>query len=331
MSHLREAAPTLAPIGQPHAAWWQRALLLGPVANREERNVRAIYLEIACSGLATGIAANFMSVFAVRLGASDLVVGALNSGPYLASLLWSLPTARLISDKRRLMPIMVSSLFLYRLTFLLIALIPSVLSRAQAEAIAVINFIGGFPMVMVNIAVFAMLADAVSPERLARVVSRRVAIGGFASIITLLLAGLWLEQSPFPFSYQVAYTVAFLISIGSVWYMSRITLLGEVTPASTGQRLSWRERWQKLQQNRTFFLFLVSATFLHLSLNVSAPLYPILVVKKLGASDGWVSLLLTLFTLTSVAGAWRMDWFIRRWGTRRTLAATMVVLGIYTT
>jgi MFS family permease len=331
MSHLREASPTLAPIAQPRAAWWQRGLLLGPAANQEARNIRAGYLEIACSGLATGIAINFMSVFAVRLGASDLVVGAVNSGPYLASLLWSLPTARLINDKRRLMPIMIASLFLYRLTYLLIALVPSLLSRAQAEAIAVISFLGGFPMVMVNIAVFTMLAEAIAPEHLARVVSRRVAIGGFTSIIALLLTGLWLERSPFPLNYQVAYSVAFLISIGSVWYMSRIKLLGRGAPAGAGRVLSWREQWQNLRRNRVFFLFLISATFLHLSLNMSSPLYPILVVNKLGASDGWVSILLTLFTLTSVVGAWRMDWVIRRWGTRRTLAATMIGLGVYTT
>lgn len=55
MSHLREATPTLAPITQPRAAWWQRGLLLGPTANQEARNVHAAYLEIACSGLATGI------------------------------------------------------------------------------------------------------------------------------------------------------------------------------------------------------------------------------------------------------------------------------------
>ncbi len=331
MSHLREATPPLAPISRPRAAWWQRGLLLGPTANQEARNIRAAYLEIACSGLATGIALNFVSVFAVRLGASEMVVGAVNSGPYLASLLWSLPTARLINDKRRLMPIMVVSLFLYRLTYLLIALVPSFLSRAQAEAIAVISFLGGFPMVTVNIAVFTMLAQAIAPEHLARVVSRRFAIGGFTSIIALLLAGVWLERSSFPHNYQVVYAVAFLISIGSVWYVSRIKLLDKIAPAGAGRVLSWREQWQNLQRNRVFFLFLISATFLHLSIYMVAPLYPILVVKKLGASDGWVSILLTLFTLTAVVGAWRMDWVIRRWGTRRTLAPTTLGLGIYTT
>lgn len=281
--------------------------------------------------MATGVAMNFLPVFAVRLGASDLALGALNSGLYLAGLFWSLPSGRLISDRRRLMPVLLISLFLWRLSYLVIALIPSLLPRFQVEALVVVNSIAGLPMVTLNTAVYVLFSYALSAERVARVISRRTSLTHLASMVGLLLTGLWLERAPFPFNYQVVFTATFLVSVINVWYMSRIRILDKGASVATSQvAFSWRARWQGLRRERRYLLFLISATFLHLTINAAAPLYPLLVVSQLGASDGWVSILLTIFTAAIVLSAWRMERLLQHWGPRRVLAASMWGMVMYT-
>ncbi len=330
MPPVREAASLPAPAPRRRVPWWQRALLLAPPADLEAHNTRALYLDAAYGGMATNVAIYFLPVLAVRLGASDLEVGALNAGPYLAGLLWSLPAGRMAGDRRHLLPVLLSSLSLYRFSCLLVALILLVLPRFQVEALVILNSLAGIPFVTINIALYTLFAHVLSAERMARVLSLRLAITSLTSMLGLLLAGVWLEQAPFPFNYQVMFIALFLIGMVNVWYFSRLRLLDQGAPPRPQPAPSWRVRWQGLRRERRYLLFLTSATFLHLAINAAAALYPIFVVNHLGASDGWVSLLLTIFTATTFLGALWTERFLQRWGTRHTLSVSMLGLGIYT-
>lgn len=313
----------------PRISLWQRTLLLAPSADLGNMNTRAIYIDYALGYFTITIVLNFLPVFAVRLGASDLLVGALTSGPYLVALLFSLPAARLVADKKRLIHSLVVAVIFHRFAFLMFALIPSVVSRFQAEALVFTNLLSGIPFSVLSVGFFTMFAYAVPPEQRAHVMSRRFSIGSLTSMLGLLLAGFWLEGSPFPFNYQMLFLASSVIGLGSAWYLSRIRLSSGDAPSNGSVSPSWRARWAQIKGQRRFVRFAVCATATNLTVTMLTPLYPILLVNRLGASDGWISILLTIYTATSVVAALWMDRVLRWWGTRQTLAWSGVGMGVY--
>src|SRR4028118_1605178 len=61
-----------------------------------ETNTRLLYADIAWFGVFNAVAANFLSVFVARLGASPLLLSAVTSGPALVNILTQLPIARYV-------------------------------------------------------------------------------------------------------------------------------------------------------------------------------------------------------------------------------------------
>jgi len=57
----------------------------------EEQNIWNLYLDVAWWGVLSGITSTFVSVFAIRLGASNTLVGLLVSLPALINVFWLIP------------------------------------------------------------------------------------------------------------------------------------------------------------------------------------------------------------------------------------------------
>src|SRR5690606_19927953 len=130
-----------------------RWMLPGEVSVRS--NPLNLYRDIAWYGVLSGVTLTFNSIFALRLGASNLMVGLLTSLPALINVLFQIPAARLIErerDRRRLL--LVSGLFM-RLPVFLVALVP-VLRAWQAEAMVYITALGTIPAAVGNVAFTAM-------------------------------------------------------------------------------------------------------------------------------------------------------------------------------
>jgi MFS family permease len=228
------------------------------------------------------------------------------------------------------MPSLVWAVFLFRVTFLFFALIPAILSHYRVEALVFANLLSGIPYAMANIGFFTMYAYAIQPEQRARVMSRRFAIGGLTAMVGLLLAGVWLERSPFPVNYEVMFFVCFIISLGSVWYIRRVRFPADgAQPQVPVASLSWPVLWAQLRKQPRFAYFAICGSSMILTTCMLQPLYPIMLVNRLGASDGWISLLLTIYMAVSFLAALVVDRAIRRWGTRYTLVLTGTGLGVY--
>ena len=72
------------------------AAQVGHADSHTLRAVRTLYLEITWSGVAGGIYGTFLSIFALRLGASALQVSLLTTGPAITGILCPLPAVRLV-------------------------------------------------------------------------------------------------------------------------------------------------------------------------------------------------------------------------------------------
>jgi len=279
--------------------WWFRRR-----ETVEERNALALYLDAAWFGVLSGIAGTFVTVFAIRLGASTRAVGLLSSLPALINVFWLIPAARIIEHQRRRLPIILGTGFLQRLGYFFIALVPLLPPTYQVGALIGVITLLTFPAAMASIAFTSMMADIVPIERRARVVSVRNMLMSGVSTIAVLVGGKLLDLIVFPINYQVCFTVGFLVSLVSLYYLHRLQVPDAVTARRDARRPPPHRRMIRairlLGQQRAFVRFTLGAFIYHWGIYLPIPLYSIYRVRNLGASDTWIGLLSMTFTATTI-------------------------------
>lgn len=268
----------------------------------EEQNIWNLYMEVAWYGVLSGIASTFVSVFAVRLGASSTAMGFLASLPALVNVLWLIPSARLIERQRRPMTIVVWAGFFQRFGYFLIALLPFFTRRVEA-LIALVALIT-FPAATSGLAFTSMMADVVPAEKRAHVVSIRNVLMSSVSMTTVLVGGKLLDIIPFPLNYQVLFSAGFLASLIGLRYLSRVRapdLVVRPRTRASGFSLTRLRRFVgEVIGQRDFARFVFSAFVFHWGFYLPAALYPIYRVRELGASDTWIGLLAMTQSVTTV-------------------------------
>jgi MFS family permease len=254
-----------------------------------------LYREIAWFGVLSGVSNTFISVFALRLGASNLLIGLRTSLPALINVIFQIPAARLVEREGDRRKVLLLSGFLMRLPVLLVALAPFLTQRFQAGAVVYIMALGTIPAALGNISFTAMFADVVAPHNRARVVSVRNALLGAATTITVLVAGKALDILPFPVSYQLVFTLAFVASLVSVYYLGRVVFPDDEKldreDAQRAKRLDLRRRVRTILTQRNFVRFTLGSFLFHWGLHFPIPLYAIYRVRTLGISEGWIGAL----------------------------------------
>lgn len=276
----------------------------GPDRPLAERNAWHFYADIAWYGVMNGILSAFTSVFAIRLGASDLLVGLLSSLPALVNVAWQIPSARLVERQKRPGPVTVWSLLGFRLIYLLIALMPFVLQRYRAEALVALVIAATLPGALAGVAFTSLFALSVPIERRATVISVRNVLISLAGMLTVLLAGRLLDAIAFPYNYQLFFGIAFAASMFSLYHVAQVQPLQErpllQRPLPTlrhGPSIPWRQRlaqsWQSVREERNFFNYALGSFACNWGLAFPAALYGLYRVRVLGASDTWIGLLAT--------------------------------------
>ena len=292
-----------------------------------EANIRHLVWEIGWFGVTWGTLFNFLQVYEVRLGASSLLVGAITYGPALVSIFWQLPAARLITQKGYRMRWVIVAGFFYRLMFLLVALVPFILLQGRAQATAGIWVLQAIPATVSNIAFLSMLADALPADRMTQVVGWRMAAFGLANTVATLLGGVLLQRIIFPLNFQVLFLIGFAASMVSWWHVQQIHVPDREPDRSKPSPLT-REVGRTLRHPR-FGRFLLAVGALQLALGMIAPLLPLYWVRQLGATDGQISLVMTVFSGAMVIGSLTMRRLVRRIGRERALTAGTFGYALY--
>lgn len=290
----------------------------------EEQNIWNLYLDVTWWGVLSGITATFTSVFAIRLGASNTLVGLLVSLPALISIFWLIPSARIIERQRRRLPIIVLTGFLQRLGYLLIALMPFVLRTHRPEALVALVALIALPSAVASVAFTSMIAGVVPIDKRAQVISIRSVLVSTVSTVTVLISGKLLDLLPFPLNYQLLFGASFVASLVSLYHVSRI----QVADASMAKHLARRKALssislgqavKQIMNQRDFVRFSASAFVLHWGLNMPSALYAIYRVKNLGASDTWIGLLSMVETAVPILTYFYWGSVSRRKGNRLVL------------
>ena len=298
--------------------------------NVDDWNAHYLYIEIAWLGIAIATL-SFNSVLAVRLGASDFLVGLVSALPPLIAALFTLPSARWLEAQRNLMPALVKSIVGYRLGFLAMALMPSVVHNQQALALVIIIGLMNMAFGPINIAFNAIFAAVVPEGRRAEVVAWRNILLAAVVTTTSLIAGRALDLIPFPLGYQLFYLTGFLTGLVSLYYVSRVKVPDVVQPPRTAERpsISPRAVWRTLQTSPSLKRVTGNTLPHALGLWMAAPLYSLLYVREMGASNTWVGAQAAIVSLTGMLGYFLVRRWVRRYGTGRVLSWSMLLSGFF--
>ncbi len=329
----RDVVHPVLPARQPIR--WQRVrqqvntLLRCPTGDVTEQNIWYLQRMLLWSGVMSAVA-SFNGNFAVRLGASNRLIGLLSSMPALLVVLLMMPAARLIETRRKRLPWILGSLLAYRAGFFLIALMPFVVRQCRAEVFAALILIMQVLLSPFNAGWDSVLADTVPERRRAKVFAQRNIILSAVVIVAVPVVGRLLDSVIFPYGYQIAYGAGFLLSLGTIYDISKLQLPDAPIPTARKRgRLSVALVRQLLAENDNYVRMVVNTLLLDLGAWLVSPLYIIYYLRHLGATDSWVGTLTAIANLSAMGGYYIWQKLIARWGENRVLKWTSPACGFF--
>jgi hypothetical protein len=271
-----------------------------PAVSDEQHNERVFYWEMFFQAIASAGAFSFTSVFLVRLGAPNWLVGMLSSLPALVIILTVLPTGAWVQRQRDLVKVSNYGRLIYRLviaTFGFLVYLPAGLApfvMVVAEAVIAI------PSAALDVAHSTVLGIAVSARRRPAMLSTRMAVHGITAAIVGYFAGQWLDRAPFPLNYQVLFLSALVAGLGSIAAFARIRLGSAPAETRERPRLSIPQILALVNATPAFKRYAIASFVFRMGLSLPMALFAIYRVRTLGASDAWIGILFTVERAVSV-------------------------------
>lgn len=292
----------------------------------ERANFHYLVADIAWFGLAFVATNRFLSIFAIRLGATEFELGLLAALPGLMLLLstgFSLWWRRHYGDS-------VAALkypgFGFRLVFLLPAFAPFFVPDLQIEWLLLAATLPAIPQGIAGTVFVVMLRESVKEDQLTRLLSVRSVALNVAMAFGALFFGFALEHTVFPYNYQVMFLIAFLFGLVSHWYVMRVRVVHPLPMVIAKPQGEHVPLWRSFDFRLVVFVVLVT----HLTFLAIVPLVPLYLVQRHGAAEGFMALFaLAEMNAGALAGLFTHR-LLQRFGTRPVIAWAMLFTAIAT-
>jgi hypothetical protein len=221
--------------GWANVAWVQRLRTaaaqqrLRQARDRTERNILYLYLDMFWAGIFMAVMA-FNGAYALRLGASNTLLGWLSSIPSLVSMLVLLPSAAFLEGREDRAPWLHWSLAIGRGLFLGAAVVPWLFPQYAAHAVVAVLILRTLPMQFYSAGFSPMLADVIPVRDRARVMANRSIIMSATVAVCTFLFGLWMDAATripwaaFPINYQIVYFIGTAAGLLSTYAITRIEI-----------------------------------------------------------------------------------------------------------
>ena len=299
----------------------------------QNRNILYFTIDTALQGLMMGGIFGFISVFAVRLGASNLLVSLLTSLPALVMAFSSIPAGRIVERQRDMVRYTNWIRVLHRGSFLLIAALPFFIHKGLAEIIVIIWALKSIPATLLESSWMAVVAEVIPPERRARVNGMRWAILSVVTAAATATFGYILDRLPFPLNYQIVFFVSFIGGVAGIYFFGQLRIPENIPPEhEKSVRAPLRERvrtYLHAMNVPNFVRYEIAATVLRFGVNLPTALYTIYWIRSLGASDLWIGWQATVGKVALIVGYVVWGRLISRKGYRVPLLICATLLGLY--
>lgn len=306
---------------------------------KEDRNAYYLVAEIFWAAFLNA-AASFNVAYALRLDASDEMVGYLSSIPALFAIFLSIPIGKWVQRTKNKQRLLITSLALFRLGFVAIALVPwlNILNFPDGTVVIILLILFNVMQRPMIIGFSPMMSAVLPIQKQAPVISARMQVHSAVHSVTVFLFGLWLDRIVFPLNYQTMYFFAFGLSIISTILLAKIErpeeesaveaeeeLEQEVEPEKK-EKVSLLKRleksWQIARDNPMLRRFMINTLCFNFGMWVTMPLFGIYFINEMGASDGWLGTASSLHNVAVILGysIWRP--IVKRIGAKKLLKYT---------
>jgi len=266
----------------------------------------------------------FLVAFALKLGASNLIIGLLAAIPALAQLI-QIPSIYLVEKYRVRRAISVYASASSRLFWLLIAFIPFLFSiKAGLTFLIAAILLNAIFTAVSTCSWNSWMRDLVPKERLGSFFSKRMSLATGLGIPLSLGAGIYLDywKKLWPnyelYGYSVLFFLGFLAGMLGVYYISNIPE-PRMTPIEKKTKFTTLISQPFNDANfKQLIIFLGSWNF---AVNLAAPFFTVYMLKRLQL-DMW--LIIALAVLSQVISLT----FFRIWGTLSDRFSNKSVLGV---
>ncbi len=270
--------------------------------SREEHNERVLYGEIIFQAINGAGAMSFLSVFLVRLGAPNWLVGLFTSLPALIIILTILPAGAFVEKQRDLVKTVNWTRFVWRGVTGCFAFLPFLPTQIAAYILVAARALLSVPGAVLNVANTTIIGQATTPERRPAMLSMRMAIHSLVAAGVGLAAGQWLDRVAFPLNYQILFASAFLAGLGSIYTLSHLKLDDiSAKDIADKRRVGLRELVERIGEVRGFRNYALAAFIFRMGMSFPGALISIYRVRTLGCSDAWIGVLMTVQRLVNVA------------------------------
>ena len=299
-------------------------------STREGRNEQSVYLEAVFQSVSNAGALSFLSVFLVRLGAPNWLVGFYTSLPALVMILAALPMGSFVPRQRSLTSTVNRARLLFRAGVGSLALLPYLPARLAPYLLVGVRGAIAVPDAAIVVAETTLMGRVTTPRRRMSMLGTRSAILGLFSAALGFLAGQWLDWAPYPLNYQLLFCTAFLSGLGSAWALGRIRL--PEAPGPVGDRKvsgGLRSLLPLLRSAPAFRNFAIAAFVFRIGMSLPMGLYTIYRVRILGSSDAWIGILYTVERGLSVFSYFALSRLVARRRFRRWLWVGCLLMALY--
>jgi MFS family permease len=300
------------------------AIVKAAPQNQERANYHHLVMDVSWYGLALPATDRFLSVYAIHLGADA------NQLTWLASLpaLMLLFSASLGSWWVRRYTDSAKAVFWpgigLRLIFLLPALTPFMPHNFQITWLILSLAVPAVPQGIASVSFLVMFREAVNEKLVSPLLSSRFLALNIAVGLSGLALGVWLEHIAFPVNYQLMFVTAFVLTLISMWHITRIRVLPTLVSPPQQTHASGVSPWRSPAFQTVAFIVVLT----HLTFFSIRPLIPLHLVSNMGANEGFIS----LFALAELAAGAAVTLVVRRIvdriGNRSMIAAAMTGVGL---
>lgn len=288
----------------------------------EKANFRNYVIEIAWFGLATAATSRFLSVYAIRVGATPIDLGWMTSLPFIILLLSTPLTQWWRSKFRNPMNSYHVPSIGFRLVFLLPAFTPLFPLHLQPLWLIASVTLPALPQGVSSAIFVSIMREAVPSERLTALASKRLMWMSITVGIGALAFGFWLEHVPFPVNYQIMFLLSFLLALVSHWYVTKVQL-----PPAPATMAQYHSDAAPLR-SPVYQLMIFCVVIAHIGYFALLPVIPLHLVNNLNANEGFMA----LFGIAEIIGASIIclftDRIIRQIGNRRTIALCLIASAV---
>lgn len=266
----------------------------------------------------------FLVAFALKLGASNTIIGLLAAIPPLAQLI-QIPSIYLIKKYRVRRAICVTATASSRIFWLVIALIPFLFSIEAGLSFLIIALLLYATFGAVGGSSWSpWMHDLVPQDRLGAFYSKRMSLATALGIPLSLAAGFYIDywKKLFPdyelYGYSILFFFGFLAGMLGVYFISTIPEPRMAPVEGKPKLFNLILQPFKDANFKNLVMFLGSWNF---AVNLAAPFFTVYMLKRLQLDMSFIIALLVLSQLTSLA-------FLRIWGRFSDRFSNKSVLGV---